>query len=59
LELIRAGRDPNGKREYVIPKIGLEQFDTIRRGVASALGLGTLLAAMSKSSAKVQTVDVR
>jgi uncharacterized protein YifN (PemK superfamily) len=58
LALIRAGRDPNGKREYVIPKIGLEQFDTIRRGVASALGLGTSLAAMSKSSAKVQTVDV-
>lgn len=36
LELIRTGRKlPNGKREYLTAKIGQEQFDEIRRGVAS------------------------
>jgi uncharacterized protein YifN (PemK superfamily) len=44
LDLIKTGkRLPNGKREYLMPKIGHEQFDAIRRGVALALGLGTLL----------------
>lgn len=40
LDLIRTGkRLQNGKREYVVPKIGHEQFDAVRKGVASALGL--------------------
>ena len=43
LELIRTGRRlPDGRREYLVPKIGLDQFDAIRRGVVSALGLGSL-----------------
>ncbi len=43
LELIRTGRRlANGKREYLAAKIGQEQFDEIRRGVASALGLVSL-----------------
>lgn len=48
LDLIRTGRRlPNGRREYVIPKIGLDQFDAIRRTVIAGLGLGALLAALS------------
>jgi uncharacterized protein YifN (PemK superfamily) len=43
LDLIRTGRRlPNGRREYLAPKIGQEQFDEIRRGVAFALGLTRL-----------------
>src|SRR5438552_2089757 len=43
LELIRTGRRlPSGKREYLAAKIVREQFDEIRRGVASALGLISL-----------------
>lgn len=39
LDLIHTGRFlPNGKRECMLPKIGIEQFDAIRRGVASVLG---------------------
>jgi uncharacterized protein YifN (PemK superfamily) len=58
LEMIRAGRAPNGKREYVIPKIGMEQFDTIRRGVATALGLGNLLVPLPQQLAKTPTVKI-
>lgn len=44
LDLIRTGkRRPDGKREYVLPKIGHEQFDAIRKGVASALGLASAM----------------
>ena len=40
LDLIRSGRrSSSGGREYLIPQIGQEQFDAIRRGVALALGL--------------------
>lgn len=43
LELVRTGRRRlDGKREYLTTKIGQEQFDHIRRGVASALGLTSL-----------------
>lgn len=45
LDLIRTGRRlSNGKREYLTIRIGKEQFDGIRRGVASALGLTSLFA---------------
>ena len=44
LDLIRTGRRlPDGRREYITPKIGAEQFDAIRRAVISGLGLGALL----------------
>lgn len=43
LELIRTGRRrADGKREYLNTKIGQEQFDEIRLGVAHALGLISL-----------------
>jgi uncharacterized protein YifN (PemK superfamily) len=46
LELVRTGRRlPDGRREYLLPKIGLDQFEAIRKGVASALGLGSLFGA--------------
>lgn len=46
LELIRTGRRlPDGRREYLVPKIGLDQFEAIRKGVVSALGLGSLFIA--------------
>jgi uncharacterized protein YifN (PemK superfamily) len=45
LDLIRLEtRRADGKREYLTSKIGQEQFDEIRRGVASALGLVSLFA---------------
>jgi uncharacterized protein YifN (PemK superfamily) len=44
LELIPTDRYlPNGKRAHATTKIGHEQFDRIKRGVASALGLMSLL----------------
>lgn len=44
LDLIRTGRrHPDGRREYITPKIGADQFDAIRRAVISGLGLGSLL----------------
>lgn len=43
LDLVRTGRRlPGGKREYLVVRIGQDQFDEIRRGVASALGLTSL-----------------
>jgi len=43
LDLIRTNRRrPDGKREYLTSKVGQEQFDSIRRGVAHALGLVSL-----------------
>ena len=46
LELVRTGRRlPDGRREYLLPKIGLDQFEAIRKGVVSALGLGSLFGA--------------
>jgi uncharacterized protein YifN (PemK superfamily) len=43
LDLIRSGRRlPDGRRQYLIPQIGREQFDAIRHGVALALGLDSL-----------------
>jgi uncharacterized protein YifN (PemK superfamily) len=45
LDLIRTGkRLQNGKREYVVPRIGHEQFGAIRMGVVSALGLAPAIA---------------
>ena len=45
LELIPTGRRlSNGQREYVTSKIGQDQFDAIRKGVALALGLTSLFA---------------
>jgi uncharacterized protein YifN (PemK superfamily) len=45
LDLIRTGRRfPDGRREYVTPKIGLDPFNAIRRAVIFGLGLGALLA---------------
>ncbi len=45
LDLIRLDRRRlDGKREYLTAKLGQEQFDEIRRGVASALGLASLFA---------------
>ena len=46
LDLIRTGRRlPDGRREYLQSKLGQDQFDAIRRGVAHALGLVSLFAA--------------
>jgi uncharacterized protein YifN (PemK superfamily) len=46
LDLIRTGRKlPDGRRQYVSLKIGVEQFEAIRRGVIFALGLGSLVTA--------------
>lgn len=46
LELIRTGRRlPDGRREYLVPRIGSDQFEAIRKGVVSALGLGSLFMA--------------
>ena len=42
LDLVRTARGPDGKRRYLTPQIGQDQFDAIRRGVASALGLISL-----------------
>lgn len=63
LELIRTGRRlSDGRREYLVPKIGPEQFEAIRKGVVSALGLGSLFAApsgtaeMGEDSAKLAAV---
>jgi uncharacterized protein YifN (PemK superfamily) len=44
LDLVRTGRRlADGKREYLTTRVGQEQFDAIRRGVASALGLVSAL----------------
>jgi len=42
LDLVRTARGPDGKRRYLTLQIGQDQFDAIRRGVASALGLISL-----------------
>ena len=42
LDQIRTARGPDGKRQYLKIQIGQEQFDAIRRGVISALGLASL-----------------
>jgi len=42
LDQIRTARGPDGKRQYLKIQIGQEQFDAIRRGVVSALGLASL-----------------
>jgi uncharacterized protein YifN (PemK superfamily) len=43
LDLIRLNRRrPDGKREYLRSKLGQDQFDEIRKGVAHALGLVSL-----------------
>ena len=44
LDLVRTGRGPDGKRQYLRLQIGQDQFDAIRTGVASALGLSSVLA---------------
>jgi uncharacterized protein YifN (PemK superfamily) len=44
LDLIPTGRRyPNGRREYVAPKVDIDQFDAIRKGVTFGLGLGAFL----------------
>jgi uncharacterized protein YifN (PemK superfamily) len=61
LDLVRTGRRlSNGQREYVTSKIGREQFDEIRKGVALALGLTSVFAsAQSNANAheKVASAD--
>lgn len=42
LDLVHTGRGPDGKRQYLRLQIGQDQFDAIRQGVASALGLLSL-----------------
>ncbi|MGH7744192.1 MAG: type II toxin-antitoxin system PemK/MazF family toxin [Candidatus Dormibacteria bacterium] len=42
LDLVHTGRGPAGKRQYLRLQIGQDQFDAIRQGVASALGLLSL-----------------
>jgi mRNA interferase MazF len=42
LDLVRTARGPDGKRRYLTLQIGHDQFDAIRRGVVSALGLASL-----------------
>ena len=39
LDLVHTGRGPDGRRRYLSLSIEQDQFDAIRRGVASALGL--------------------
>jgi uncharacterized protein YifN (PemK superfamily) len=57
LELIRTGRRlSNGKREYVTSRIGQEQFDEIRKGVALALGLTSLFARAQSNPSAHETV---
>jgi uncharacterized protein YifN (PemK superfamily) len=42
LDLVRSGRGPDGRRQYLLLQLGQDQFDAIRHGVVSALGLGSL-----------------
>ena len=57
LDLIRTGRRlPDGRREYITPKIGAEQFDAIRSAVISGLGLGSLLESATGTSASPKTI---
>ena len=42
LDLVHTGRGRDGKRQYLRLQIGQDQFDAIRYGVASALGLLSL-----------------
>jgi uncharacterized protein YifN (PemK superfamily) len=42
LDLVRTARGPDGRRKYLTLQIGQDQFDAIRRGVVSALGLASL-----------------
>lgn len=42
LDMVRTARGADGKRQYLKIQIGQEQFDAIRRGVVSALGLASL-----------------
>src|ERR1700687_1091332 len=44
LDLVRPARGLDGKRRYLTVQIGQDQFDEIRRGVVSALGLASLFA---------------
>jgi uncharacterized protein YifN (PemK superfamily) len=51
LELVRSGRRlPDGRREYLLPKVGIEQFDAIRKGMVSGLGLASVFKAAEESS---------
>jgi uncharacterized protein YifN (PemK superfamily) len=43
LDLVRTPRDASGRRRYLPLEVDQEEFDAIRRGVVSALGLGSLL----------------
>lgn len=42
LDLVRTARGADGRRRYLTLQIGQDQFDAIRRGVVSALGLASL-----------------
>lgn len=42
LDLVRTPRGPDGRRQYLKLQVGQDQFDAIRRGVVSALGLASL-----------------
>jgi len=42
LDLVRTARGADGKRRYLTLQLGQDQFDAIRRGVVSALGLASL-----------------
>jgi mRNA interferase MazF len=41
LDLFRAKRDPGGNRKYLHPFVSMSDFDRIRQGVLSGLGLAT------------------
>ena len=43
LDLVRTRRGPEGRRQYLTLQIGQDEFDAIRHGVASALGLWSLV----------------
>lgn len=54
LELVRTGRClPDGRREYLLPKVGRDQFEAIRKGVVSGLGLGSLFGPSGATSETV------
>jgi hypothetical protein len=61
LDLIRSGcRLPDGRRQYLIPQIGRDQFHAIRRGVALALGLDSpfAVARMRSDSPEVAPAEI-
>lgn len=39
LDLFRTGRDQDGKRKYLQPKLGRDDFTRIQNGILSALGM--------------------